>query len=61
MELQPCSHQLQPRFDIEARLLEPGNSGMRTFSNPLIHYVVPDGGQIETPAILIETLVSMHE
>ena len=28
---------------------------MRPFSNPLIHYDVPDGGQIESPALSIET------
>ena len=54
-ELQPCSHQLQPRFDVDARLLGLGNSGTRPLSNPLIYYVVPDGEQIESPAISIET------
>ena len=55
LELQLCSHQLQSRFDVRARLLGPRNSGMRPFSNPLIHYVVPDGGKIESPAISIES------
>ena len=46
-----CSLQMLPRFDVVARLLGPRNS----FSNPPTHNVVPDGGQIESPTISIET------